>query len=368
MSPTRLVDTRLAVGAVGPVADGRTVSIPVVGVVAGVTRFATAVLVNITCTDAKGSGFITAYASGTAKPGVSSANFTAGKTGANLALVPLGADGAIVLTAAVNGGTVQLVVDIQGFVTGPGPATEPGAVVPVTPQRLVDTRNTVSLAGRGTLEVPVTGAVGVPVNATAVFLNVTVTSPGTPGFLTVFPTGEPVPTTSNLNFVPAQTVPNLVLVKVGATGNVSIFNAASTAVHVVVDIQGFVTAGTPVSPGAVVPISPTRVVDTRIGLGAPLGAVASGQTRTIQLTGEGSGPPSGVFMNLTVTETTASGFISAYPASTVRPTISNLNFDPGTTVPNLAAVGLTSSQATVFVAAGTYGSVQMVADVFAYIL
>jgi hypothetical protein len=326
------------------------------------------VLVNITCTDATASGFITGYASGAAQPGVSNANFTAGKTGANLALIPVSADGAIALTAAVNGGTVQLIVDIQGFVTGRGLATLPGAVQPVPPQRLADTRGTGSLAGGGTFDVNVIPA-SVDAGATAVFLNVTVTSAGRPGFLTVFPAVEPRPATSNLNFVAGQTVPNMVLVKVGAGGKVSIFNSSATAVDVIVDIQGFVKAGgTATSVGAVVPISPTRVLDTRVGLGAPVGAVLSGSTRNVQYTGPGPNPASGVFMNLTVTETTGSGYISAYPASGTRPTISNLNFGPGATVPNLAAVGLTGSQATVFVAVGTSGSVQLVADIFAYIL
>ncbi len=367
LSPTRIMDTRIGLGAVGPLTSGRTVTIPVAGV-AGVSPKASAVLVNITCTDAQGSGFITGYASGTPTPGVSNANFTVGKTGANLALIPVGADGAIALTAAVNGQSVQLVVDLQGYVAGGGVVTEAGAVVPVTPQRLADTRNSGALGGGGTFNVPVAGALGVPADAAAVFLNVTVTSPGTPGFLTAYPTGEARPATSNLNFVPGQTVPNMVLVKVGSLGQVSIFNASSTAVHVVVDVQGYVTAGTPVTPGAIVPMSPSRVLDTRIGLGAPLGAVRSGSTRTITFTGAGLATASGVFMNLTVTEPTASGYISAYPASGTRPTISNLNFDPGATVPNLASVGLTSSKATLFVAAGAAGSAQLVADVFAYIL
>jgi len=348
--------------------NGRTVTIPVAGI-GGVSPVASAVLVNITCTSATGSGFITGYASGTQVPGVSNANFVAGKTAANLALAPVGADGAIALKAGVNGGTVQLIVDLQGYVTGGGEVTEAGAVVPVAPQRLADTRVSGSLAGGGSMDVPVTGeALGVPLDAAAVFLNVTVTSPGRTGFLTAYPTGEVQPATSNLNFVPGQTVPNMALVKVGADGKVSIYNASATAVHVIVDIQGYVTAGEPTAPGALIPISPSRVLDTRVGLGAARGAVVSGTTRTITLPGTGSGTPSGVIMNLTATEPTGSGYVSAYPASGTKPTVSNLNYDAGATVPNLASVGLTNGQATLFAAAGSYGSVQIVADVFAYIL
>lgn len=366
LQPSRLMDTRVGVGANGPLTNGRTVALHVAGV-GGVSPTATAVLVNITCTGATAGGFITGHASGTGMPGVSNANFIAGKTGANLALIPVGSDGSIWLTAAVNGGTVQLVVDLQGFVSGGGAVTEPGAVVPVSPQRLADTRYSGAVGGGGTLYVAVTNAAGVAPDAAAVFLNVTVTSPGTPGFLTAYPYGESRPTTSNLNFVPGQTVPNMVLVKVAASGIVAIFNGSATAVHIVVDIQGYVIAGRPTATGAVKPISPTRVLDTRYGLGSTPGAVNSGSERVITFTGEMAGA-AGVFMNLTVTNTTGSGYLSAYPANQGRPPVSNLNFDAGATVPNLAAVALNNSQCTLFAAVANGGSVQMVADVFAYIL
>jgi hypothetical protein len=43
---------------------------------------------------------------------------------------------------------------------------------------------------------------------------------------------------SNLNWVAGQTIPNLVTVKLGAGGGISIYNAAGT-VHVVLDLAGF---------------------------------------------------------------------------------------------------------------------------------
>ncbi len=368
LSPSRLLDTRIGQGAWGPMTNGRTVSIPVRGV-GGVSSNASAVLINITCTDASSSGFISGHASGTGMPGVSSANFVAGKTGANLALIPVGDDGAIWLTSAVsNGGTVQLVVDLQGFVSGGGAVTEAGAVVPVSPQRLADTRMTGSIGGGGTLNVMVAGAAGVPSGAAAAFLNVTVTQPGTPGFLTAYPGGENRPATSNVNFVPGQTVPNMVLVKIGGNGIVSIFNSSATAVHIIVDIQGYVTPGTPTATGAIVPMSPLRVLDTRYGIGTTPGIVYSGTGRTIYFTGSGLGTASGVFLNITATGPSGSGYLSAYPANSGRPAVSNLNFDAGATVPNLAAVALNNSQCRVDAAVTNNGSVAIVADVFAYII
>ena len=231
---------------------------------------------------------------------------------------------------------------------------------------MADTRYSGAVGGGGTLDIQTTAAAGVAANASAVFLNVTVTQTGTPGFLTAYPYGESRPGTSNLNFVAGQTVPNMVLVKVGPNGLVSIFNASATAVHIIVDIQGYVTAGTPTAKGAVVPISPARVLDTRYGVGSGAGAVGSGSERVITFTGD-MGNASGVFMNLTVTEPRAAGFLAAYPTGS-RPAISNLNFDAGATVPNLAAVALAGSRATVLNASNNNGTAQIVADVFAYIL
>ena len=54
-------------------------------------------------------------------------------------------------------------------------------------------------------------------------------------------TGTARPTTSNLNFVPGQTVPNLVVVKLGPTGRFSLYNLSGST-HVVVDIVGFYRA------------------------------------------------------------------------------------------------------------------------------
>jgi len=66
---------------------------------------------------------------------------------------------------------------------------------------------------------------GVPATGvSAVVLNVTVTQPTTGSFLTVYPSGTTRPLASSLNFVAAQTVPNLVVAKVGADGKVGVYN------------------------------------------------------------------------------------------------------------------------------------------------
>ena len=61
----------------------------------------------------------------------------------------------------------------------------------------------------------------------AVVLTVTVVDPVAAGFITAYPTGEPTPATSNLNFAAGQTIANLVTVPLGAGGSVSLRSGSS---------------------------------------------------------------------------------------------------------------------------------------------
>ena len=88
---------------------------------------------------------------------------------------------------------------------------------------------------------PVTNIGGVPAQAsgvTAVVLNVTVTEPRAASYLTVYPTGVSRPTASNLNFGAGQSVPNLVIVKVGDFGKVTAFNCCGFT-HIIFDVVGW---------------------------------------------------------------------------------------------------------------------------------
>lgn len=70
-------------------------------------------------------------------------------------------------------------------------------------------------------------------------LNVTVTEPASSGFVTVYGDGTALPVASNLNFVPAQTVPNLVLAPVGANGMVDLYNGSAGTIQLVADVCGY---------------------------------------------------------------------------------------------------------------------------------
>jgi hypothetical protein len=90
-------------------------------------------------------------------------------------------------------------------------------------------------------ELLVAGRGGVPGDAVAVVLNVTVTGPSGPGFATVFPCGSEPPNASNLNYAAGQTIPNAVTARVGSGGKVCVFTHAET--DLIVDVNGYHPSG-----------------------------------------------------------------------------------------------------------------------------
>ena len=92
--------------------------------------------------------------------------------------------------------------------------------------------------------------------------------------------------------------------------------------HLIGDVAGYYLAGTPTEAGTFVSVAPSRVLDTRVGNGAPQTAVASFGTVRLQVTGRGGVPSTGVaavVMNATVTGPTAGGFITVYPLPVAAP-------------------------------------------------
>ena len=83
---------------------------------------------------------------------------------------------------------------------------------------------------------------GVPVDATAVTMNVTVTGAKSQGYVTVFPSGSARPVVSNVNFVAGATVANGTTVKVGSGGRVTLYASAGCP-DVLVDVSGYISSG-----------------------------------------------------------------------------------------------------------------------------
>jgi hypothetical protein len=234
VTPVRVLDSRNNIGTTkGIFAPNETRSVRVAGV-AGVPTNAVSVVVNITVTQPQGSGFATAFPTGVALPTASNLNYVPGTTRANLAVVKVGTGGQISLNAAET--SAHLIVDVMGSFGPYG-----GWVEAIDPVRLVDTRNS---TGPMDVDVPkviqVSGQAGVPAGATAVILNVTAANPHGFGYFTIWPTGVAQPATSNVNFVGGQNVPNMVMVKLGTGGTITVNDSVNRS-DLIIDVFGFVT-------------------------------------------------------------------------------------------------------------------------------
>jgi hypothetical protein len=243
ITPTRLLDTRDGTGNIGGrFTSGQVRALVVAPSAKGaVPQNATAVVLNVTAVNPTSNGYITVWPTGAKPPLASSLNTQPGQTRPNLVVAKVGTGGSVSLTTyGDNNGTVDLVADVVGYFR-PGP----GIVVGTDPQRLFDSRSGLNTtrAPFGPAEsrnVQVVGQAGVPNGATAVVLNVTVTDPNYTGFVTVWPAGTTMPLASTLNYTFGQTVPNLVMVKLGSGGQVSLYNSAGNA-NLLADVVGYVS-------------------------------------------------------------------------------------------------------------------------------
>ena len=208
-------------------------------------------------------------------------------------------------------------------------AIAPGSTVfvPVAPARLADTR-----AGQGvtrldvnTIKVVAAGRAGVPRDATAVVVTVTIADATKTGFLTVFPSGKTPPNASNVNYERGTTIANTVAVVLGDGGALSIY-ASTIGAKLIVDVSGaFVPANGPSAAGRYVPTAGQRVLDTRAAAGG--GRFAPGETRVVRLD-PAAVPPGAlaVVANLTYTDPIGPGFFTAWSGGP-RPNSSDGNLD-----------------------------------------
>jgi hypothetical protein len=357
-APNRILDTR----STGQRLTGGTLNLTVAGGSTTVPAAAAAVVLNVTVTGTVGAGFLTVWPTGASQPGASNLNWAAGEVRPNLVTVPVGTGGQVSIFA--NSPT-DVVVDEEGYYGTPNGTA--GGYVAVSPARITDTRagsgqaNAGSTLGAGsTLSVQVTGAGGVPATGVSgVVVNATVTNTTGSSFLTVWPTGGTMPTVSNLNWVAGWTVPNRVIVPVGTGGKVNFYNKFGST-DLVVDVDGYYTDAT-ASGQLFTAQTPIRVIDTRVQ-GGTLGANSSS---TYQVSGFAGVPASGataVVFNTTVTNTTASSFLTVYPNA--RPVASDLNWVAGQTIPNLVVATLSSTGSVSFY--NLTGSTDLVVDLFGY--
>jgi outer membrane protein assembly factor BamB len=250
-----------------------------------------------------------------------------------------------------------------------------GGYVPVTSTRLMDTRSGLgdcspspcsTLGAWSTTTLTIGGHASVPTSgARAVVVNVTVANGDADGYVTVWAAGESPPSTSNVNFTAGELISGMAVVQLDAgdaAGQIQIASGPSS-VDVMVDVQGYYTADP--SAGALNNrVTPTRLLDTRTGLGTcvpgPCTTVPEWGDLKVQIAGGSSPVPVGataVELNLTSVESAAPGYLSFDPT---RQT-SNVNFDAGQ-VRALLVVGTLDPDGSITIHTGPAGS-DIVVDV-----
>ncbi len=355
VTPHRVLDTRKQTA----VAARATRNAVVTG--SGVPGNATSVVLTVTVTGPTRSGYLTVYPTGGSRPTASNLNFGARATVANLVVSKVGAAGEV---AIYNGsaGSSQVVVDVSGYYAAASSTTGQGGYEALgSTQRAIDTRATHAIAAKGSVSFT---AKGVPAGASAAVVNLTATAPTTTGYLTAFAYGSTRPVVSNLNFVRGATVANLAVVPLSGDGRLTVYNGSAGTTQLVADITGYVRQGDPVDAGALGPLTPVRLLDTRASH-----SVAARGTVSLSTAGR-SGVPSAhvaaVVLNLTAVAGTHSGYLTAYAYGAARPTASNLNFGAKQVVADLV-VAPVDSAGRVTIYNGSDGASNVVVDIAGYI-
>ncbi|MCU1397455.1 MAG: hypothetical protein JWN62_564 [Acidimicrobiales bacterium] len=271
VAPQRIIDTRTQTfcapsgtcGKKGPVAANTEVMLGT----SAIPATAVAMLANLTITAPTADGYVTADACNTLVNGPqtrSNANFVAGATVANLAVVPTtaitsGTAGAQICT--YTSATTQKAVDVQGYFA---PASAGGWGFSAVPtQRLLDTRN---CSTDPTVACPLSPAGSIvriqgPAGASAVLVNLTLTGAKQAGYATADQcsalTAGPQ-TKSNSNMSPSAIAANVAVVPLDADGSFCVYLSAAS--HLVVDLQGTFSSAAPLR---FVPITPVRRHDSR---------------------------------------------------------------------------------------------------------
>jgi hypothetical protein len=247
LTPQRLFDSRNSPTTDGthrgggPLGPGATTAILVAGRGGVPATGVGSVAVNVTAVGATTDSYLTVWPGATSKPFASNVNVAIGQAVANMVVVPLGADGTVQVYN--DRGKVDVVVDVLGWFAPSSGFT------PLSGARLMDTRDSTTIDGLFRHEGPlaeehsttlrVVGRGLVPATGVgAVVLNVTATSSTRASFVTIWPTGRPQPTASNLNFDREQTAPNMVIVPVGSDGTITMYNSAGS-VELIVDVLGW---------------------------------------------------------------------------------------------------------------------------------
>ncbi|MBI4906958.1 MAG: SBBP repeat-containing protein [Acidobacteria bacterium] len=283
--------------------------------------------------------------------------------------------GTVRFSIAANTGYLRTgVLTIAGInvpvTQGPSPDAKGLAFVATTPCRLMETRAEYNFEGRtGAFGPPFLNAgetrtltlansiCNIPPNARAYVLNVTLIPKTTTDFVTVYPGGEARPNYYTVSSPDGQIVANSAIVKSGS-GTIAVY--ASHAADVLIDISGVFTDPSSGPNVTYYPLTPCRVIDTRIDYRSPAGpfgppTMTARETRRFQFpaTPYCSIPTGATAYSVTVTAVPPQplAYLTAWPAGATQPNVSTINSFAGRVLAN-----------SVIIPASSNGSI----DVFAF--
>ena len=361
VTPFRILDTR---NTGGPIGQGLVRSLQVTGGV--VPNTATAAVLNVTEVSGSASSLLTVYPFNTTRPTASNLNFQAHTVIANLVTVTLGANAGQGWINIFNGlGSVNVLVDVEGYFTPQAASVHQGLFHPISPVRVCDTRASceghVAVGAGRSIVVTVASAGGIPSDGTAeaAVVNLTGVAGSASTYLSLFPTdlnGHCNPTgTSTINLLPGVVRANRAMVELGPTSTggpddaLCVYNAAGT-INVLVDANGWYGSSTAAaSPTGYQyqALVPTRICDTRVAsTSCATGAIGAGALQRLITVAGHAGVPTfatlpvvAIIANLTAIVPTAATYLTLFPANQTGPgSVSDLNLLAGAVLPNLVVV------------------------------
>jgi hypothetical protein len=276
----------------------------------------------------------------------------------------------ISFTGLVNGATYSVSVratnaggtGVASSAVIASPIAVSGTLVPITPDRKLDTRGGPPMASDTIRSVNLLALAANDTRAMrSVALNVTATEATGAGFLSVYPCASGVPPTSTVNFEAGQTVANAATIDVDPSGNVCVKSYAGTGtVHAIIDVTGTYSGPSGTTAARYHPLAaPDRLIDTRGG------TRLDSNVRAVKVT-EVAGVPAtatAVTLNVTAVEPNAPGYLTVFPCGVNVPGTSTLNYVVSDIVPNSATVGVGTAGS---VCVSSYAPTHFLVDITGY--
>lgn len=346
LPPTRILDSRNNIGLNGHMTQAQTRTLQVTGKGGVPSSGVSAVVFNLTVTNATSSSWITVWPTGQGRPAASNINFPKHWTGANLVTVAVGTGGQVNLYN--SGGSVDVIGDVVGWYSDSSRGGVGNFQLAQT-ARVWDSRpgnslpgNHVPLPGRSSLQVPVDAGSTANPHMKAAVVTITAVKPQSSGYFSAWSGVGSPPTASVLNYTAGSIVANLAIVPVSPCGqcpapytnvpSIGIYNGSNGSTNILVDVWGFYDDGAlPDGLGFKPLAAPIRISDSTLG---------TGTTRHVLAPGTVAGAPTQLLVQNVTSVPSANTWLALYPHGITRPGVSNVNPAAHRTVAELAYTGV----------------------------